>query len=74
MSFLQHFTVFKKNSAIQIFSYLHGVKDWHFLISKPVAIMVEHFIGPIKASPMDCSIQGLISLFKNDHDKRCAEF
>ena len=53
MSFLQHFTVFKKNSAIQIFSYLHGVKEGHFLISKPVAIMVEHFFLPIKASPIE---------------------
>ena len=54
MSFLQHFTVLKKKFAIQIFSYLHGVKEGHFLISKPVAVMVENFFGPIKASPIPC--------------------
>ena len=48
MSFLQHFTVLKKKFAIQIFSYLHGVKEGHFLISKPVVFMVEHFVYPSK--------------------------
>ena len=48
MSFLQHFTVFKKKFPFRIFSYLHGVKEGHFLISKPVAVMVEHFCLLIK--------------------------
>ena len=57
MSFLQHFTVFKKNFPIRIFFYLHGVKEGHFLISKPVAVMVENFFGPIKASPIPCAMR-----------------
>ena len=54
MSFLQYFTVFSKKIPIQIFCYLPGVKEGHFLISKPVAAMAEHFFKPIKASPIEC--------------------
>ena len=43
LSFLQHFTVFQKKFPFRIFSYLHGVKEGHFLISKPLTIMVVHF-------------------------------
>ena len=43
MPFLQHFTVLKKDFPILIILYLDGVKEGHFLISKPVAVMVEHF-------------------------------
>ena len=53
MLFLQHFTVLEKKFSILIIFCLHGVKEGHFLISKPVAIMVEHFFLPIKASPIE---------------------
>ena len=53
MLFLQHFTVFKKKFPIRILSYLHGVKEGYFLISKPVAVMVEHIFRSIKASPIE---------------------
>ena len=46
--FLQHFTVFKTKFPTRIFSQLHGVKEGHFLISEPVAVMVKHFFLPIK--------------------------
>ena len=48
MSFLQYFTVFEKEFPFRIFSNLHGVKEGHFLIPKPVAVMVEHFCLLIK--------------------------
>ena len=54
MLFLQHFTVLKKDFPILIIFYLVGVKEGHFLISKPVAPMAEHFFKPIKASPIEC--------------------
>ena len=34
-------------------SYLHGVKEGYFLISKPVVVMVEHISWSIKASPIE---------------------
>ena len=53
MWFLQHFTVLEKNFPILIIFCLHVVKEGPFLISKPVAVMVEHFFLPIKASPIE---------------------
>ena len=56
MLFLQHFTVFEKRFPIRIFSYLHGVKEGHFLISEPVAVMVKHFFFTYQNPPIECAL------------------
>ena len=50
-SFLQYFTVFKKKIATGLVYHLHELKEGHFLISKPVVVMVEHFLLKYKSLP-----------------------
>ena len=66
LSFLQHFTVFKKKFAIQIISYLHGVIEGHFLISKPVAVKSEFFFFFDLSKPPRQSVSRKLYVLRSD--------